>query len=437
MKKDSMKAVLVLMLMVCLVGSLFAAGAKESAPAKEVVTLEWWTWDSEEYNEASQRAMVKEFEASHPNIKINMTLLPTKGFETKMTTALGAGVGGPDVAFFSVANWYPKALVLDEYIKRDNFDIGMYYKGFWDTKTQFNGKTIGLPLGVGASIVMYNKDLFDAAGVAYPTNDWTTDEYLEIAKKVANPAKKVWGAEILTRPFRAIWFNHGENARLYSPDSTKVDGYLNSPESLAAYEWFYDLMRSGVTPTVSDMATLSTENTGPIDLFMANRLAMATLNQGHMLNAVKAGKNFGVVREPGVGNNPRHVNAWSLLVGIWEGSQHPEEAWTFLKWYVGPEGQKFLMDNANLFPSIDSVAKQYKDADKDYVKGFLEVLNDTQVAIWRGAHPSGTKVEASITDLWDKIKLGLITKDQIKGELNALVPKAQAVLDEAKKTLLY
>ena len=71
------------------------------------------------------------------------------------------------------------------------------------------------------------------------------------------------------------------------------------------------------------------------------------------------------------------------------------------------------------------------------MKGLLEVLNDTQVAIWRGAHPSGTKVEASITDLWDKIKLGLITKDQIKGELNALVPKAQAVLDEAKKTLLY
>lgn len=437
MKKDPMKVAFMLMLMVCLVVSLFGAGTKESATAKDVVTLEWWTWDSEEYNEASQRAMVKEFEATHPNIKINMTLLPTKGFETKMTTALGAGVGGPDVTFFSVANWYPKALVLEEFIKRDNFDIDMYYKGFWDTKTQFNGKTIGLPLGVGASIVMYNKDLFDAAGVAYPTNDWTTTEYLEIAKKVSNPTKKVWGAEILTRPFRGIWFNYGENARLYSPDSTKVDGYLNSAESLAAYEWFYDLMRSGVTPTVSDMATLSTENTGPIDLFMANRIAMATLNQGHMLNAVKAGKNFGVVREPGVGNNPRHVNAWSLLVGIWEGTKHPEEAWTFLKWYVGPEGQKFLMDNANLFPSIDSVARQYKDADKAYVKGFLEVLNDTQVAIWRGAHPSGTKVEASITDLWDKIKLGLISKDQIKGELNALVSKAQSVLDEAKKTLLY
>ncbi len=441
MKREMKKIVMALAILVCMSTFLFAAGQKEpvapEANKAEVVTLEWWTWNSEEYDEAVQRSLVKEFEATHPNIKVNMTLLPTKGFETKMTTALGAGVGGPDVAFFSISSWFPKALDLGPYIERDKFDTGMYYEGFWDTKTQFNGTTIGLPLGVGASLVMYNKDLFDAAGVAYPSSDWTTYEYLETAKRIANPAKKVWGCEILTRPFRAIWFNHGPNARLYSMDSTTVDGYLNSAESLSAYEWFYDLMRSGATPSVSDMSTLSTENTGPIDLFMADRLGMATLNQGHMLDAARAGKNFGVVREPGVGTNPRHVNAWSMLVSIWEGSKHPEEAWTFLKWYVGPEGQKFLMDNGNLFPSIESVAVQYKDADKDYVQGFLEILNDKQVAIWRGAHPSGTKVEATIKDLWDMIKLGTIKKSQIKGELDKLVPRAQETLDEAKKTLLY
>jgi multiple sugar transport system substrate-binding protein len=438
MNKDTRSIAIALVIMLCMAGSLFAAGQQApAAAAKEVVTLEWWTWDSEEYDEAVQREMVKAFEAAHPGIKINMVLLPVKGFETKMTTALGAGVGGPDVAFFSISSWFPKAMNLGPYIERDKFDTSMYYKGFWDTKTQFNGTTIGLPLGVGAQFVMFNKNLFDAAGVKYPTNDWTTADYLETAKKVANPARKIWGCEILTRPFRAIWYNYGEKARLYSMDSTTVEGYLNSKESLAAYEWFHDLMRSGATPSVSDMATLSSENTGPVDLFMANRLAMATLNQGHMLNAVKAGMNFGVVREPGVGNNPRHVNAWSLLVGIWEGTKHPEEAWTFLKWYVGPEGQKFLMDNGNLFPSIDAVGKQYKDADKDYVKAFLEILDDTQVAIWRGAHPSGTRVEAQLTDLWDKIKLGLIQRNQIKAELDSLVPKAQAALEEAKKTLHY
>ncbi len=430
-----MKISICILITLAVTNYAFAAGQQEAPAAEDVVTLEWWTWDSEEYDEASQRAMVKEFEASHPSIKINMILMPVSGFETKMTTALGSGVGGPDVAFFSIANWYPKALPLDDLIARDNFDTGMYYDAFWQTKTQFDGKTIGLPLGVGAQFIMYNKDIFDAAGVAYPEDDWTTADYLETAKKVTIPEKKIWGCEILKRPFRAIWFNHGENVRLYSPDSTTVEGYLNSPGSLQAYEWFYDLMRSGATPSVSDMETLSSENTGPVDLFMAGRLAMATLNQGHMLNAVKEGMNFGVVREPGLAGGERYVNAWSLMVSIWEGSEHPDEAWEFLKWYVGPEGQKFLMDNANLFPSIGSVARQYKDADKDYVQGFLKVLEDTNVAIWRGSHPSGSKVEAVIKDLWDKIQLNLITRSEIKAELDALVPTAQAALDEAKKTL--
>ena len=439
MGKQGLHHTRLLYVFVCLVllsvsAFVFAAGQQEK-PAAEKVTIDWWTWDSEEYDEAVQRDMVKVFNEESKSVNVNMILMPVSGFETKMTTALGAGVGGPDVAFYSISSWYPKALPLDDYIARDNFDTSMYYDAFWQTKTQFDGKTIGLPLGVGAQFVMYNKDIFDAAGVAYPKDDWTTADYLATAKKVANADMRISGCEILTRPLRAIWYNYGENARLYSPDSTKVEGYLNSPESLKAYEWFYDLMRSGATPSVSDMQTLSTENTGPVDLFMAGRLAMATLNQGHMLNAVKQGMNFGVVREPGYGDNPRHVNAWSLMVSIWEGSEHKDEAWEFLKWYVGPQGQKYLMDNGNLFPSIGSVAKQYKDADKDYVQGFLKVLEDTNVAIWRGAHPSGSKVESGIKDLWDKIKLGLISRDQIKGELDALVPAAQATLDEAKKTL--
>lgn len=404
--------------------------------AKKPVTIEWWTWESEEYSEATQRKLVAAFEAEHQDIKVNMILMPTKGFETKMTTALGAGIGGPDVAFFSIANWFPKALNLDPYIARDKYDISMFYKGFWDTKTQFSGKTIALPLGVGANFVMYNKKIFDAAGVPYPKTNWTTEDYLETAKKVTNPARKIWGCEILTRPFRAIWYNYGEKARLYSPDSSTVAGYLNSPESVKAYQWFWDLMRSGATPTMSDMAVLSTENTGPIDLFMAGRLAMATLNQGHMISVADRGIDFGIVHEPGIGKTPRYVNAWSLAVGIWEGTKHPDEAWTFLKWYAGPKGQKILMDGGTFFPSIPMIAKQNANADKDYVKGFLSVLDDQQVAVWRNAHPSGTKVEASITDLWDKIKLNRVTRDQIKNELDALVPVAQKVLDDAKKTLL-
>ncbi len=409
-----------------------SAGGSEAEP----VTIEWWTVNSEEYSEQVQRDMVKAFEATHPNIKVNITVLPESGFSEKMTTALGAGSGAPDVAFFWDNNWFPEALDLTPYIKADpDFDPSMYIEGFWKTRAVWKDKIVGLPLGIGAQFVMYNKDMFDAKGVPYPTFDWTTEDYIKLASQLADPKAKVWGGDRPRRPYRAIWFNYGEKARLYSDDSTTVDGYLNSPESVAAYTWVWDLVQSNSTPTPADIEILGAEGTGPVDLFMAGRLAMATLNQGHMLNAVKAGVNFGVVPEPGVAGKERYVNAWSLTSSIWKGTKHPDEAWEFLSWWVGPEGQRFLMENGNLFPSITSVLNDYENADKDYAQAFFKVLELKQVSEWRNAHPCDSTVLRSVGDVWDKIMLGEIERDEIKAELDSLVPEAQKALDECRERL--
>ena len=66
----------------------------------------------------------------------------------------------------------------------------------------------------------------------------------------------------------------------------------------------------------------------------------------------------------GVPGNTSYMHGWSLTCSIWKGSEHPQEAWEFLSYWVGPEGQKYLMENGNLFPSIPSVLDTYKDADK-------------------------------------------------------------------------
>ncbi len=395
------------------------------------VTIEWWTVNSEEYTEQVQRDMAKAFEAEHPNIKVNVTVLPESGFSEKMTTALGAGEGAPDVAFFWDSNWFPEALELTPYIEADpDFDPSMYIEGFWKTRALWGDKVIGLPLGVGAQFVMYNKDVFDEMGVDYPSDDWTTDDYLELVSQLNDPDKKRWGGDRPRRPYRAIWFNYGPKARLYSEDSTTVDGYLNSPESVAAYTWAWDLVNTGATPTPADIEVLGTEGTGPVDLFMAGRLAMATLNQGHMLNAVEAGVNFGVVPEPGVAGNERFVNAWSLTASIWKGTEHPDEAWEFLSWWVGPEGQRYLMENGNLFPSISSVLAEYEEADEGYAQAFFKVLELTQVSEWRNPHPCNTTVLRAVGDVWDKIMLAEIERDQIQAELDAMVPVAQEALEE-------
>ncbi|MBX3085927.1 MAG: sugar ABC transporter substrate-binding protein [Anaerolineae bacterium] len=413
--------------------ALLSGFAVQTTKAQDTVTLEWWTVDSEEYSEAVQRAMAQQFEAENPNIKVNVTVLPESGFTDKMTTTLGAGQGAPDIAFFWDNNWFPQALDLTPYLSADSVTADTYIKGFWDTRAVWQGKVVGLPLGVGANFVMYNKDLFDAAGLAYPTADWTTDDYNAMAAKLTNPDKKIWGGDRPRGPFRAIWNNYG--AFPYSPDSMTVEGYLNSPESVAAYTWLWDLVNSGATPTPADLEVLSKEGTGPIDLFLANRLAMATLNQGHMLNALKEGVNFGIVPEPKAPGADRYVNAWSLTVSIWKGSQHPDEAWKFLSYWAGPKGQKYLMDNGNLIPSIQPVLDEFKDAKTDAAQSFFGVLGLRQVAEWDNAHPCKSTVLRAAKDAWDLVNLGSIKRDEIKAKLDELVAPSQAALDECRGRL--
>lgn len=409
------------------------AAPTEAPAATEPVTIEWWTVPSEEYSEEVQVAMAREFEKTHPNIKVNVTVLPESGFSEKMTAALGAGQGGPDVAFFWDTNWYPQALDLQPYIEKTGFDTSMYFPGFWKTRALWGDTVVGLPLGVGANFVMYNKDVFDEMGVAYPSPELTTDEWNALVSQLNDSEKKRWGGDRPRGPFRAIWYNYG--ARPFSDDSMTVDGYLNSEASVAAYSWLWDLVNTGGTPTTADLEVLGTEGTGPVDLFLAGRLAMATLNQGHLLNALDAGANFGVIPEPQVEGNPRNVNAWSLTASIWNGTEHPDEAWEFLKYWVGPEGQEYLMMNGNLFPSIPAVLEKSPHADNEAAQEFFKVLEFPQVAEWTGAHPCNGTVLRAASTVWDKIMLGEIERDQIKAELDAVVPDAQAALDECRTRL--
>jgi multiple sugar transport system substrate-binding protein len=398
--------------------------------AQDVVTINWWNIAGNEMPEDASRAIAEAFEAEHPNIKVNLTILPESAYDDRMTTTIGAGEGAPDVALFWSANWWPQALDLTPYLEADpDLSADDYFENFWINWASWQDKVVGLPLGVGANFVMYNKDVFDEAGVDYPTADWTPDEFIEIASAIADPELRRWGGDRPRGPFRAIWNNYG--AFPYSDDSMMVDGYLNSAESIAAYTWLWDLVNSGATPTPADIEILGTEGTGPIDLFLAGRLAMATLNQAHMLVAVEEGVNFGIVPEPNFAENEQFANAWSLTASVWAGTEHPEEAYEFLSFFAGPEGQAILMAQGNLFPSIPAVLEEYENAGEEYAQGFFSVLEATQVAEWTGAHPCWrASVIRAAQDAWDLIMLGEIGRDEVEATLNSMIEPSQVALEE-------
>ena len=399
--------------------------------AQDPVTITWWTLASAESPEPAIRAVVEAFEAEHPNIKVDVTIMAESAYGDLMNTTIGAGEGAPDIAYFWESPWLPHTLDITDMLAADpDLSRDDYFEEYFNNWAVWDDKVVGLPFTVGANFVMYNKDVFDEAGVDYPTADWTPWEYIEIATALTDPAKRRWGGDRPRGPFRAIWRNIGAT-KPYSDDSTTVDGYINGEDSVAAYTWLWDLVDSGATPTPADIEVLGTEGTGPVDLFIAGRLGMATLNNGHMITAARAGVNFGVVPEPHVPGNERFVHAWALRASIWAGTQHPEEAYEFLSFWAGPEGQRINMEIGALMPSLPAVLADYPDAEADYFQGFMGVLNATQTAEWRANHPCwrGAVIRA-VQDAWDLIMLGEIARDEVQATLDDLVEPAQAALED-------
>ncbi len=410
---------------------LLLLGSIGGVAAQEPVTITWWTLASAESPEPAIRAVIEAFEAEHPNIKIDVTIMAESAYNDLMNTTLGAGEGAPDVAYFWETPWLPHALDITDRLEADpDLSRDDYFEEYFNNRAVWNDLVIGLPFTVGANFVMYNKDIFDEVGLDYPTADWTPWDFIEIAKALTDTEKRRWGGDRPRGPFRAVFKNIGAT-NPYSDDSTTVEGYLNGPEAVAAYTWLWDLVDSGATPTPADIEVLGTEGTGPVDLFIAGRLAMATLNNGHMITAANADVNFGVVPEPHVPENERYVHAWALTASIWAGTEHPDEAYEFLSFWVGHEGQRMTMEIGALMPSIPAVLADYPDAEADYFQGFMSVLDARQTGEWRAAHPCwrGAVIRA-ISDAWDLIMLGEIERDEVQATLDAMVEPGQAALDE-------
>ena len=399
-----------------------------------MVTLNWWVPSFLGAQELFDQ-LAEQFEAEHPNITVDINYLPENGYIDLMNAGLDTGAGLPDVGWWGEPNWHAAAMDLAPFLEADP-DVGadLYYPEIWKTRAISGGRVFGLPIGVGANFVMYNKEAFDDAGVDYPTADWTPAEYLEIAAAVANPDIRRWGSDRPRGSFRVLW--RAFNAYLYSEDSTTVDGYYNGAGSLAAFTWLWDLVASGATPTPADIEVLGTEGTGPIDLFLSGRLAMATLNNDHMITARNAGIRFGAAPEPHNPEHERFVNAWSQTTSIWEGSDHPAEAWELLKFFGGETGQRFLMENSNLFPSIpglreDFVAVHATNEDAEQAIGVVfDVLRSRMIAEWDSAHPCWRGAVRRVGDTWDLIMLGEIERAAIAAQLDADVPVLQQTLDD-------
>ena len=157
-----------------------------NAQAKTTVT--WGMWGSPAEIKTHQ-IVADAFMASHPDIQIILWGQPWGDYFTKLKTLWAAGdkEGIPDVLFLSPVVTYAGQGVLeplDPFIKASGYDTSDYWPSLLDFG-KLKGTIYGLPRDIGIEVLYYNKDIFDEAGVSYPTNFWTWDDLKAAAKQLS------------------------------------------------------------------------------------------------------------------------------------------------------------------------------------------------------------------------------------------------------------
>ena len=179
-----------------------AADKKEEPKAQENVTLKVSTWDLAA--NPGITSSVKAFEEQNPNIKVEIIDIASADYTQKLSVMLN---GGSELDAFwikdadTTKSLFDKGQIADlkAYIEKDSIDLEAY-NGLANNFTMPSGEIVGLPARTDYYVLYYNKDIFDAAGVSYPSNDMTWEEFEETAKKITTGegADKKYGALIHT-----------------------------------------------------------------------------------------------------------------------------------------------------------------------------------------------------------------------------------------------
>jgi len=264
----------------------------------------------------------------------------------------------PDVVFIE-SGWFlnyakrDTLLSLDEFIKKDKFDLSKYNKTSLESYI-YNNKLYGLPNDMAIYALFYNKDLFDKAGIKYPVGKVLTwNELLDIAKKLTrdtNGDGVIDQYGIYPGPWWLwLWQNNADFFK--NPKNPKVP-VLSSQDAIQAVQFYADLsLKYKVAPT-----TVVLESGGDsVNMFFTGKLAM--IIEGHWMVPKFKYANF----KWDVANLPRGKKRANYSAGscfsIVKGSKHPEAAYKLIKFLAGEKGQKILVKQGFSTPVLKPIMK--------------------------------------------------------------------------------
>ena len=200
-----------------------------------------------------------------------------------------------------------------------------------------NSKLVAVMLNVSPMVVAYNKSWFEQAGLPFPSDTWTWEEFAETAKalqaKVA-PGDQSRQAALFPANERFLSpMVMSKGGSYVSPDGSTLRDYLDGKESVAALQWYRDQIKNKVFHTRPDLDQI-------IPDMENNQIGMAVVNYDSTFMIKPESKSkIGLVGLPKFKDGQRVTTAISNAIGISAKSKNPQLAWAFLKMLAMDENE--------------------------------------------------------------------------------------------------
>lgn len=403
------------------------AEATGDADGNENITLKWAVWDIA--STTYYQPLIDAYEAAHKNVTIEMVDLGSTDYSTVLATELTGNDSAIDVATIKDIPGYATLVgknalePLDTYIDTAAIDLAAY--GGITDQILIKDSLYALPFRSDFWVLYYNKDIFDAAGVGYPSNDMTFEQYDELARSVTNTTlgSQVYGAHYHT------WRSAVQLFGILDGKNTIVDGQYDFLKP------YYELVLSEQEDQVTqDYATLKTSSLHYSGAFAQGNVAMMNMGSWFvptLIEKIKSGEytditNWGIAKYPHAeGVEPGSTLATITALSVTAASKQKDAAFDFVAFVSGTEGAE-IVANTGTTPAIktDAVIAAISG-----MEGFPQDTTSDQALITANTylempvHEFSSEIETILNTAHDNIMSGNSTIDEGIDYMNTEVQK--------------
>jgi len=379
--------------------------------AWDVATIPYW------------QDVIDAYEAANPNVTVELREISSAEYQDVLNIQLSGGddtdiITVKDIPGYNAMLSRGQIIPLDDYIAADGIDLSQY-SGAAD-ELVWDGQIYALPFRSDIWILYYNKDIFDAAGVAYPSNDMTWSEFDETARLLTSGsgADKIYGAHF------HVWRSAVQLGTVQAGDSI-----INTDYSfmMPMYNMVTSMQNDGIIMDYGELKTGSIHYSGPFKNGQVAMLPMGSWFIGSLIQAKHDGEfdfDWGIASYP----HPEGVEAGTTAgtltsLAINANSKQKDAAWDFVKFYTGPDGAQVLAHSTLPAIRTPEILATFVDVD-GMPDGAAEALQTTTVRLELPMDPHVAEVEQILNEEHDLIMTRSVSVEDGIAEMNRRINDA-------------